>query len=403
MHEPPRYPGRIRTDETNAFAHHTMRVRVPAIVRGVLERNREYEPAVVQAVEALAVELASDAPLPPNTGGTPGAEEARAALARRAEERWLHTDWFFAETYAYRQLVERVRYWDTGRDPFAAHKAEEYASPAHAEAFERSLALAGKKDERLAALLGAALFGNRIDLSFAASLAHGLDAAHDDLIVDQREAAVRLVLGGTGPVHLIVDNAGTELTLDLVLADFLLHELSLPVVLHLKEHPTFVSDATQRDVQRFLGLAAEPFAFVRSSAADACVERLATAVRSGRLALAPHPYWNGPESLWDLPPGLAARFGGARLAVLKGDANYRRAVGDALWPAETPFAEVTAYFPAPLLALRTLKSDPIVGLAPGQAELLERADAGWRVNGRRGVASVGGSAAGLTKARAGNT
>ena len=72
--------------------------------------------------------------------------------------------------------------------------------------------------------------------------------------------------------------------------------------------------------------------------------------------------------------------------IFKGDANYRRHVGDALWQPETPFAEVTAYFPAPLLALRTLKSDAIVGLPPGLAERLDGEDAHWRVNGRRGVA-----------------
>ena len=390
MPEPPRYPGRIRTDETNPFAHHTMRVRVPAILRNVLARNPDYAADIARAVEALALRLESDGALPPLGGAAPGAEAAREALARRAGERWLHTDWFFAETYAYRQLIERVRFWETLRDPFFAIKAEEYASPAHASAFEHTLALGGPRDERLHALFGAALFGNRIDLSFQASLERGLEAAHDDLLVDDRSAAVRLMLDGSGPLHLIVDNAGTELTLDLVLADFALHELGVPVVLHLKEHPTFVSDATVTDVRRFLGLHGEPFVKALSSDARTCTGRLAEALGGGRLELAPHAFWNGPESLWALPAELAARFAGARLVVLKGDANYRRAVGDALWPAETPFVHVTAAFPAPLLALRTNKSDPIVGLAPGRAQALDGVDVGWRVNGKRGVACLGG-------------
>jgi hypothetical protein len=50
---------------------------------------------------------------------------------------------------------------------------------------------------------------------------------------------------------------------------------------------------------------------------------------------------------------------------VKGDANYRRLIGDALWPHDTPFAHVLSYFAAPLLALRTLKSEVCVGLAPG--------------------------------------
>jgi hypothetical protein len=76
--------------------------------------------------------------------------------------------------------------------------------------------------------------------------------------------------------------------------------------------------------------------------------------------------------------------------VLKGDANYRRAVNDALWDPETPFGHVLQYFPAPLLALRTLKSDAVAGLPKGRARELDAQDATWRVNGKRGVASFGG-------------
>ena len=89
---------------------------------------------------------------------------------------------------------------------------------------------------------------------------------------------------------------------------------------------------------------------------------------------------------------MRRELGAARLVISKGDAHYRRAVGDALWAPETPFSRVTSYFPAPLLALRTLKSDPIVGLPGGVAERLDLEDPRWRVNGRRAVASLGGQA-----------
>jgi hypothetical protein len=50
-----------------------------------------------------------------------------------------------------------------------------------------------------------------------------------------------------------------------------------------------------------------------------------------------------------------------------------------------PVTAAIPYFPAPFVALRTLKSDPIVGLSPGLAERLEQVDAEWRVNGKRGM------------------
>jgi hypothetical protein len=92
-----------------------------------------------------------------------------------------------------------------------------------------------------------------------------------------------------------------------------------------------------------------------------------------------------------MPPALAAALRPARLVILKGDANYRRLVGDAVWPTEIPLAEVASYFPAPLLALRTLKSDAVVGLATGQAAELDASEPEWRVNGRYGVMQYAGS------------
>jgi len=376
-------PPRIRTDSSNPFAHHTIAVRVPAILSEVLERNPDYSAAVREAVGELRDALAGNAPLPPIDRGLPHSETWTRELLQRPGERWLDTDWFFAETYAYRTLVDRVHFWRTERDPFASHKREEYASAAHALALEHALQQSGTAAERFHALLGAALWGNRIDLSFEASRVRGTAARGEDLLLDDRDAAVRAAFDGEGPIQIVADNAGTELTMDLLLADFFLQELGAAVAVHVKAHPTFVSDATAADVHGFLETASGVPAF----------ERLRGALGGGRLEILAHPYWNSPLSLWELPSDLAASLSAARLVVLKGDANYRRALGDAIWPVETSFADATAYFPAPLLALRTLKSDPVVGLDAAEAERLDRLDPTWRVNGMRGVASFGGSGA----------
>lgn len=384
-------PPRIRTDPSNAFAHHSMGVRVPAILDGVLEQNPELLPPVRAAVAELRDAIAENRELPGIDPAAPHAAVWCEGLAARKGDRWLATDWFFAETYAYRQLVERVRYFDTKRDPFLATKRGEYASAGHAEAFEKAITIEAPPAERLFALFGAALFGNRMDLSFAASRVRGTTAERDDLLLDDRERATELVLGGAGPIHIVADNAGTELTLDLVLVDALLELCDANVVVHVKVHPTFVSDAILEDVLAFLDLGqAGRFEPRLPESGKALQARLRDAVAAGRLTVLPHAFWNGPLSLWDVPSDLERAFAAARLVVLKGDANYRRAVGDAIWPPETPFSAITDYFPAPLFALRTLKSDPIGGLAPGVAEALDAIDPTWRVNGRRGVASLGG-------------
>jgi uncharacterized protein with ATP-grasp and redox domains len=370
-------PPMIRTDESNPFAHNTLKVRVPRTTRDVLDMNPDYPKSIRQALARLAEDIESDAPIPPLESLAPDYELWAAPYAAHEGHSWQNTDWLFAEIYFYRLLIEKVRWWETGRDPFMPKKAAELASAELWSLLERALTISGEPDERLNALIHAATWGNRIDLSFAASLAHGSTGSHDDLLVDDSAAVVASLRAGT--VHIVADNTGSELATDMALTDALLQQ-GRTVIFHLKMHPTFVSDATVPDV----------WALIRAMESKSAVvvqigERLRTALDEGRLRLAPDFYWNSSILLWDLPPRFHELFQHAALVIIKGDANYRRIVGDAVWSPETPFAAVTDTFPAPLLALRTLKSDPIVGLTRGTAETLDTIDKEWRVNGKRGL------------------
>ena len=86
-----------------------------------------------------------------------------------------------------------------------------------------------------------------------------------------------------------------------------------------------------------------------------------------------------------MPADLRADLAAASLIISKGDANYRRLIGDRHWPYTTPFDDVVCYLPAPLVALRTLKSDVLVGLKPGQQPILDQKDPDWLINGRWGL------------------
>lgn len=386
-------PPRIRTDESNAFAHHTMAVRVPAILDGVLRDNPDYPEHVQGRVRELKRAMQRGEPFPALDAAAPHAGSWLRELERRRGEGWLSSDWFFAENYAYRCLADATEFWCTGRDPFAPDKLAEYASAAHRAALESAASIRGGRGETLERLLLASVFGNRMDLSFAASRERGTRASGADLLADDSSLARERLERGSGPVHVIIDNAGTELSVDLVLAARVIDLAGADLVLHVKVHPAFVSDAIESDVRWFIEAYDERAAALWGqcdAAARACREVLRHALYHGHLRIAPHPFWNGPLSLWQLPSELARELAGARLVILKGDAHYRRAVGDALWDPEKPFSEVTDYFPAPLLALRTLKSDTIVGLPAGAAARLDAEDSSWRVNGRRGVACLGG-------------
>ncbi|MBZ0280156.1 MAG: protein-glutamate O-methyltransferase family protein [Anaerolineae bacterium] len=374
-------PPMIRADHTNPFAHDTMLNRVPATVRETLALNPDYPPPIQESLKLLESEIASNAPIPMLHLLAPDYESWDASYALRPGATWHNVDWFFAETFFYRHLIQAVRWWETGHDPFTPKKTAELGSGALWSLLEGVLALKDMSpNERLHSLLHADLWGNRIDLSFAASLEHGAQGSHDDLLSDDAPKAVDHLMGRSGAIHLIADNTGTELAMDFVLADALLERPGNNVIFHLKMHPTFVSDAIVADAHILLGAMRE-----QGGTCANLAHRLGAALENGRLRFAPDFFWNSAYLLWDMPARFGRIFRDATLVIIKGDANYRRMVGDALWPADTSFADVTAYFPAPLLALRTLKSDPVVGLASGLAEKLDGLDAQWRVNGRRGV------------------
>jgi len=355
-----------------------MRVRVPKILEDVVRQNPDYSPSIRAAVLALGDAIRDNAPMPPLAFPSPDEEEWTGAIEART---WLATEWFFAECYAYRCLVSATRFWETGRDPFAPAKRSELASHGLWERLAVALDLERLEvRERVGALLGLALWGNRVDLSYAVGSVFGAGGTTEDLLVDDRDWAARELLTPRGDVHLVADNAGSELSMDLVLADTLMRAAGARVSLHVKMHPMFVSDATARDVWDLVGAMRE-----KGGAAGDLASRLGRSFDEGALRVLPDFFWTGPRFLWDRPARVAREIDHATMLVLKGDANYRRAVGDAIWPAESTFADATSYFPAPVLCLRTMKSDPLAGLAPARMSELDLADAEWRINGRRGL------------------
>jgi hypothetical protein len=368
-----------------------MSIRVPSIVRDVGLRNLDYAPAVLDALERLASELEADRPIPMLRLPAPDYDDWAVQYAAHEGETWLKSEWFFAEVYLYRLLIQEVRWWETGRDPFLPWKTEELTSETLWLAMDAALSIQSVvPEERLAEVLLHALWGNRVDLSLKVAATHGTDWHEDDLLADERHAVLNHLFEWRATpamhmdsVHLVVDNAGSELAMDLTLAHALIEtHVAERVILHVKLHPTFVSDATAHDVLSFMRL-------LEHEGRSADLRRFGAQLREmfehRQLCLAPDSFWNSTRFLWEIPPRLLTAFKSDTLAIVKGDAHYRRMVGDALWNPDTPFSRVTDYFPIPLLTLRTLKSDTVVGLPSGLAQRLNGDDPSWRVNAKRGV------------------
>ena len=86
-----------------------------------------------------------------------------------------------------------------------------------------------------------------------------------------------------------------------------------------------------------------------------------------------------------MPDSLRHDLARSSLIISKGDANYRRLLGDLHWPYTTPFADIVCYSPASLLALRALKSEVAAGLKHDQVDQLDELDSEWLTTGRWGV------------------
>ncbi|MGW2210534.1 damage-control phosphatase ARMT1 family protein [Streptomyces sp. NPDC001781] len=381
----------IRADEPGSFPHRTLAERHPAIIRQV-RAGLPYEPWQRRALDALLRNCTEGVVEPLPADAPDRARWASWGLDTYAGRSWFDVPWLWAESYFYRRLLDAVGYFGPGAwhgvDPFRPSKTGElHSAETDAELSALDALRARPAGDRARALLSGSLWGNRADLSFRLSAEGGEQGeAVPGLVADDSDLLWTLLPpGGTGILCLVADNAGRELVPDLLLIAALLTEPRIGrAVLHLKPHPYYVSDATTADVIDALhrlrpagGLAGE------------YGDTLWSALGDGRLVLRAHPFSCSPLPYAAMPDDLRADFAAADLTLFKGDLNYRRLVGDRYWPATTPFESVTACFPGPVAALRTLKSEVITGLSSSTATALDETEGkAWLTSGTHALVQV---------------
>ncbi|WP_149826190.1 damage-control phosphatase ARMT1 family protein [Streptomyces tailanensis] len=375
----------IRSDDPASFPHSVLAERHPALIRKVQDAT-PYGPQQRRALDELLKNTLEGVVEPPADDAWWDTWNVR----RYAGRSWFSLPFLAAESCFYRQLLHAVDYFAPGpwqgTDPFRPFKLAELDTPeAAAELTALDTLTEHPLPDQLKALLHGSLWGNRADLGFRIQTAEENMAADSQLVADDSESLLSALLSGGsggGVLCLVADNAGRELIPDLLLIDHLLaHGHFDRAVLHLKPYPYFVSDATTADTLdavRHLVAAKTPAG-----------QRLWSALSDGRLILRAHPFSCAPLPYTDMPADLRDEFASADLTLMKGDLNYRRLVGDHLWPPTTSFASVTAYFPGPVAALRTLKSDVIAGLdAETEAALVTAEGRRWRTSGTRALIQV---------------
>jgi uncharacterized protein with ATP-grasp and redox domains len=393
-------PEPLRGCEINSFAHDTVVRRLPIIAGRTLAEN-SFPPSVERALEQLISEIPHAHIRPLEDPDAPDAPAWEGYVAPYLRMDWLEIPWLFAEFYFFRRILEATGYFCPrrpcyGLDPFLLQKRtglETSREAVRALSIQLGHMIEGAiaAREALSRMLLVSLLGNRADYSLwpAGEDEQRLhDSEKDDpdrIIINDTPAVVDYFSGlkpGSVCLHFLLDNAGFELVSDLCIIDYLLSSgLAGSICFHVKAYPIYVSDAMMKDVE-------ETIVFMASDTGpslQAIAKRLRDHTNQGRLEGQAELFWTSPLEMWEMPEMIGKRLAQSDLVIGKGDANYRRLVGDRHWPETTPFAEIISYFPAPLVALRTFKSEVHCGMKPGQAKALDREDPHWRTNGERGV------------------
>jgi hypothetical protein len=212
------------------------------------------------------------------------------------------------------------------------------------------------------------LWGNATDLSLLTSLTYediqklqgseARKASEKNIIVNDLQAAYDVLKKAKSEgkkerqVDIVLDNAGFELYVDLILAGFLLSAgLATNVILHPKSIPWFVSDVVPADFGALLNALANPQAFYSTPSDDEkntgkspvpLTEKEISELSflfsewsqfhaEGQLMLRSNRFWTEGGSYWRLPTSDTRLHGDLKeseLVIFKGDLNYRKLTGD---------------------------------------------------------------------------
>lgn len=304
------------------------------------------------------------------------------------ERNWLDAPWFISEYYFYRRIIEAFNFFESRYDPFVEQKVNGLVESLKSieDISSRISILFDKRVTEPSVAIQIAvqtsLWGNKMDLSLwpaskdssgsgsvgevseSGKISYGaaLDAGSPFILDDYTPDIVSHLLSTPpGRIDIVVDNAGYELVSDFLLGYSLLKlGRASEVVFHTKGHPTFVSDATTGDCIStidFLTTAADSTSGELFRNTIALAEELGQFVADGKFKFESDVYWCQPFAFWDRPKLIDERLKGSNLVFVKGDANYRRLLGERQWPMDTNAREVLSYWPVPVCALRTFKGE----------------------------------------------
>ncbi len=314
------------------YVRQTLKTRIPAILKIAGEgQNAE----AVRQLLAIGRAVDANAPmvLDLHDWPIPGWE---SLPGRVNGKRPTEASFFDFEYWLYFRILLATRYPRNSADPFRATKHRDLER--HIQWAEQAI----QKTQTLPEALTLSLHANAHDLSQVSEPASSHYLGGELLQIEP---------SGIRRLNIIADNFGAEFVADLVLA-IIAAEAGIEVVVHVKHLPMFVSDTTTDDVV---------ILFDRLTPGSAFARRLQAEVKRGSLRVTSNSFWSAPLFM-DQAPLDELDAGEGALTILKGDLNFRRAIGDVTVPIETPFETLPILPAVPMLALRSIKSYCVAGM-----------------------------------------
>eukprot|EP00871_Galdieria_phlegrea_P003615 jgi/Galph1/4254/GphlegSOOS_G2942.1 len=419
-------PPPILSKTPDTWAHETITKRVPTeILPRVLRENDFFDEESISMLRFLSncLNNAEKTVLThvPNDGGD-DLETWRAIMEKYVGKcTWLTAPWCTVEFYFYRYLMVAVHWFRDRRDPFQHQKELGIQS-----GFETALNLLGRLrsicklsvsslgDVKLqfVSFLFLSLWGNRLDLSLwpvgssretgksgdslykfvqeattesESLLANDSIAVSNYLYDAETRDEISSASNNRKRMDIIVDNAGLELFCDMCFAYFLIASgTTESVVFHLKKHPTFVSDAMTKDLLYVIQ-------YIEEMTQGQPVYQLMMKewrhfLSQGHWITREDYFWCQPFAFWEMPESLKEDLRlNSSLVFIKGDANYRRLLGDLQWEMSTSFSDIVSYFPTAVCALRILKAEILCGVSKEKQKYAYEKDKQWMVSGEWAV------------------
>ncbi|CRG95387.1 conserved protein, unknown function [Plasmodium gallinaceum] len=193
-------------------------------------------------------------------------------------------------------------------------------------------------------------------------LCNDIDNIHKDITTQKRKR-----------FDIVLDNMGVELITDFCLLYFLTNYFD-EITIHVKKFPLFVSDTMTKDIHYSLNILCGDNKYPNTVFMANKWKQL---IETKKWVIRDDIYWNIPLPYWIISKSLLEELKKSSFVCFKGDANYRRCLGDLNFDFSLPHKDVLNYFPLKVIALRCLKSPLGCGINKNIVEKLNKSSDDW--------------------------